>query len=310
MPECCLTGSIRSNPSQPRAPSPSLSLSLSLQRPPNLLAGHRTHPRRLPGAPSGHRTPDGARGRLLGQAARRRSDLAARYPDPHPDPGPHPESGALTTEPRSPTSDLTPQTPDTRSTPSHSPKPPGAGLTYGTTVSNSSESRMLSFGLYRCADALGAYKAAKQILVDYAKGDLVISDVQVCTAHSLAQPRPASPPCSRTQPDAGLQPTAPRRQRRLAANGASPLTPPCRSAARAPSHTRFLFVSLSLTHARTPGRPPARTHMLTRLGTPCTRAAGGRQVIARLQRHQPHRQQGFGVLRRVDLRLPRRRRRP
>ena len=96
-----------------------------------------------------------------------------------------------------------------RSRPSHArahaschPSMPASaqGRTYGTTVANSSESHMLSFGLYRCADALGAYKAAKQVLVDYALGDLVISDVQVWPRHPTpthSQPaRPRAPSAS------------------------------------------------------------------------------------------------------------------
>ena len=60
----------------------------------------------------------------------------------------------------------------------------GAGLTYGSSLSNDTERRALSFSLYRCADALSAYKAAKQIIVDYATGALSISDVQLAGAKS------------------------------------------------------------------------------------------------------------------------------
>ena len=60
----------------------------------------------------------------------------------------------------------------------------GAGLTYGFQLSNDAESRVLSFSLYRCGDALSAYKAAKQIIADYASGALAISAVQLAGAKS------------------------------------------------------------------------------------------------------------------------------
>jgi Zn-dependent M16 (insulinase) family peptidase len=60
----------------------------------------------------------------------------------------------------------------------------GAGLTYGSSLSNDIETRALSFSLYRCADALAAYKAAKQIVVEYATGVLTISPVQLAGAKS------------------------------------------------------------------------------------------------------------------------------
>ena len=60
----------------------------------------------------------------------------------------------------------------------------GAGLTYGSRLSNDAESRVLSFSLYRCADALAAYLAAQQIVKDYASGVLSISEVQLAGAKS------------------------------------------------------------------------------------------------------------------------------
>ena len=60
----------------------------------------------------------------------------------------------------------------------------GAGLTYGSRLSNDADSRVLSFSLYRCADALAAFLAAQQIVKDYASGVLSISEVQLAGAKS------------------------------------------------------------------------------------------------------------------------------
>ena len=50
---------------------------------------------------------------------------------------------------------------------------------------------MLSFGLYRCADALGAYKAAKQILVS-SPADLASVKRMLQMARTLPSTRRAS----------------------------------------------------------------------------------------------------------------------
>ena len=51
----------------------------------------------------------------------------------------------------------------------------GAGLTYGADLSHSTEERRVHFSLYRCTDPLSAYKAAKQIIVDYASGSTPVN---------------------------------------------------------------------------------------------------------------------------------------
>ena len=60
----------------------------------------------------------------------------------------------------------------------------GAGLTYGSSISNMNESKLLRFSLYRCTDPVGAFKASSQILVDYASGKLEISDIGLSSAKS------------------------------------------------------------------------------------------------------------------------------
>ena len=60
----------------------------------------------------------------------------------------------------------------------------GAGLTYGSSISNSTKSGLLRFGLYKCADVNAAFTAASDILVGYASGELVISAVGLEGARS------------------------------------------------------------------------------------------------------------------------------
>jgi hypothetical protein len=60
----------------------------------------------------------------------------------------------------------------------------GAGLTYGSGLSNLSDARELQLTFYRCADAAAAYKAAKGIIADYASGKLTISQTALDGAKS------------------------------------------------------------------------------------------------------------------------------
>jgi len=60
----------------------------------------------------------------------------------------------------------------------------GAGLTYGSSIQNTTESRLLKFGLFKCTDVAGAVAAATQILVDYASGEAKISGVGLENAKS------------------------------------------------------------------------------------------------------------------------------
>ena len=53
----------------------------------------------------------------------------------------------------------------------------GAGLTYGYRLLNSTDTRLMVFALYRCSDVLNAYRAARQIVVDYASGEAAIEEV-------------------------------------------------------------------------------------------------------------------------------------
>ena len=53
----------------------------------------------------------------------------------------------------------------------------GAGLTYGYRLLNSTDTRLMVFALYRCSDVLAAYRAARQIVVDYASGEAAIEEV-------------------------------------------------------------------------------------------------------------------------------------
>lgn len=52
-------------------------------------------------------------------------------------------------------------------------------LCTGASMSNSTDSRLLSFTLYRCTDLPAACTAAQQIIVDYATGDASISQVDL-----------------------------------------------------------------------------------------------------------------------------------
>jgi len=60
----------------------------------------------------------------------------------------------------------------------------GAGLTYGASLNNESQSEQLQLTLYRCADALAAYSASKEIVADYASGKASISQIDLDGAKS------------------------------------------------------------------------------------------------------------------------------
>ena len=60
----------------------------------------------------------------------------------------------------------------------------GAGLTYGSSISNNTESKLMKFSLFKCTDVAGAFAAASQILVDYASGRSKISEVGLESAKS------------------------------------------------------------------------------------------------------------------------------
>lgn len=55
----------------------------------------------------------------------------------------------------------------------------GAGLTYSYSISASTDSQSISFGLFKCTDLLGAYAAAKAIIIDYASGKSTIAPVEL-----------------------------------------------------------------------------------------------------------------------------------
>ena len=60
----------------------------------------------------------------------------------------------------------------------------GAGLTYSYFIRASVDSRRVSFGLFKCADLLGAYAAAKGIVASYASGSSQMSAVELEGAKS------------------------------------------------------------------------------------------------------------------------------
>mmetsp|Transcript_1283 Transcript_1283/g.2062 ORF Transcript_1283/g.2062 Transcript_1283/m.2062 type:complete len:495 (+) Transcript_1283:1288-2772(+) len=60
----------------------------------------------------------------------------------------------------------------------------GAGLTYGSSISNNTESKLLKFGLFKCTDVVSAFKAASQIVTDYASGESTIPHVGLESAKS------------------------------------------------------------------------------------------------------------------------------
>jgi Zn-dependent M16 (insulinase) family peptidase len=60
----------------------------------------------------------------------------------------------------------------------------GAGLTYSYRISFSTASERIQFVLFKCADLLGAYLAAKAIVAGYASGESAISDIALAGAKS------------------------------------------------------------------------------------------------------------------------------
>ena len=60
----------------------------------------------------------------------------------------------------------------------------GAGLTYGASLNNLSEAEQLQLTLYRCADALAAYTASREIVAEYASGKATISQIDLDGAKS------------------------------------------------------------------------------------------------------------------------------
>jgi hypothetical protein len=60
----------------------------------------------------------------------------------------------------------------------------GAGLTYGADLSHEQEGRRVLFELYRCTDPLAAYRAAKQIIADYASGASAIAPTEFGNARA------------------------------------------------------------------------------------------------------------------------------
>ena len=55
----------------------------------------------------------------------------------------------------------------------------GAGLTYSYRISASTDTQTITFALIKCTDLLGAYSAAKAIIVDYASGTTSISPIEL-----------------------------------------------------------------------------------------------------------------------------------
>uniref|UniRef100_A0A7S4B5T8 Peptidase M16C associated domain-containing protein n=1 Tax=Chrysotila carterae TaxID=13221 RepID=A0A7S4B5T8_CHRCT len=53
----------------------------------------------------------------------------------------------------------------------------GAGLTYSYQIAASTDTQRISFVLFKCTDLLGAYAAAKKIVVEYAKGESAVTPV-------------------------------------------------------------------------------------------------------------------------------------
>jgi len=60
----------------------------------------------------------------------------------------------------------------------------GAGLTYSYFVRPSTDTGRISFGLFKCTDLIGAYTAARKIIVDYASGASTITELQLEGAKS------------------------------------------------------------------------------------------------------------------------------
>ena len=46
----------------------------------------------------------------------------------------------------------------------------GAGLTYSYSISDSTDSELLKFGLFKCTDIPAAFEKASEIITDYASG--------------------------------------------------------------------------------------------------------------------------------------------
>ena len=53
----------------------------------------------------------------------------------------------------------------------------GAGLTYGSSISDSTDSQLLRFSLFKCTDVPAAFEAASNIITEYASGKAKVSAV-------------------------------------------------------------------------------------------------------------------------------------
>lgn len=60
----------------------------------------------------------------------------------------------------------------------------GAGLTYGYTLSDSTDSRLLKFSLSKCGDVPAAFEAASNIITDYTSGKSQVSSIALENAKS------------------------------------------------------------------------------------------------------------------------------
>lgn len=55
----------------------------------------------------------------------------------------------------------------------------GAGLTYSYSISDSTDSQLLKFGLFKCTDITAAFEKASEIIAEYASGKAKVSAISL-----------------------------------------------------------------------------------------------------------------------------------
>jgi Zn-dependent M16 (insulinase) family peptidase len=60
----------------------------------------------------------------------------------------------------------------------------GAGLTYSYSISESTDSQLLRFSLFKCTDIAAAFETASNIIAEYAKGNVAVSAIGLENAKS------------------------------------------------------------------------------------------------------------------------------
>lgn len=73
----------------------------------------------------------------------------------------------------------------------------GAGLTYSYSISESTDSQLLRFSLFKCTDIVAAFETASNIIAEYAKGNVAVSAIGLENAKSTLAYQIISGRCSK-----------------------------------------------------------------------------------------------------------------